>query len=85
MVEVARVIVDPAIICILHVSRVLYRLLGRVWPFEIVILRQIAHLAAIASPAYRPNKAFPDTKRSLRGLGVVAVPGKRGVLFLLQG
>jgi hypothetical protein len=84
VVEVARVIVDAAIICILNVSWVLYRLLGRIWPLEMVILRQIAHLATIASPTNRANKAFPDTKRSLRGLGVVTVPGKRGVLFLFQ-
>ena len=62
MVEVARVVVDSAIICILHVSRVLYRLLGRIWPFEIVVLRQVAHLATITSSANGPNKAFPDTE-----------------------
>ena len=84
MVKLTWIIVD-AVLGILNVRWVLNRLLCGVRSLQVIVLGEVAHLAAVAASAYRSDEALSYPEGPLLGLIVVTVPYQRSVLFLLHG
>jgi len=82
VVEITCIVVYPVVahIVVLYVSRVLDCLVGGVGPPSIIILCQVAQLAAVASAADRAAVPLSDAERPLRMLRSVSVSDKREVL-----